>query len=155
MNRNPARIAAAVIAGMAAIAALQAGLAQTSEPTVSLRGDLGITDPSPPPATVKQALSSDGFGRAYRQQPPLIPHRIDGYQVSKDYNKCMTCHDWPDYAKVGAPKISETHYRDRDNRPLDRVSNSRWFCTQCHVPQADTPALVENLFRSAAEGGAQ
>lgn len=154
MNESAKRAAAAGVAFIAAIAALGAGQAQTPEPTVSLRGDLGITDSSPPPATVKQALSNDGFGRAFRQQPPLIPHRIDGYQVSKDYNKCMSCHDWPDYTKVGAPKISETHYRDRDNKPLDRVSNSRWFCTQCHVPQADTPDLVDNTFRSAVENGA-
>jgi cytochrome c-type protein NapB len=74
----------------------------------SLRGDVGLEEVNPAPDVVKQQTPSDGqFGRAYRQQPPLIPHRIDGYQVSRDFNKCMSCHDWPANVKAGAPKLRE------------------------------------------------
>ena len=52
-------------------------------------------------------MPAGGFDRAYRQQPPLIPHKIDGYQISTENNACMGCHDWPGNARVNAPKISK------------------------------------------------
>ncbi len=54
-------------------------------------------------------------------------------------------------ASIGAPKVSETHYLDRNGVALDQVARSRWFCKQCHVPQADARPLVDNTFKSAAE----
>ena len=120
----------------------------------SLRGDVGLEEVNPAPDVVKQEAPSDGqFGRAYRQQPPLIPHRIDNYQVSRDFNKCMSCHDWPANVKAGAPKVSETHYVDREGKRLDKISGRRFFCTQCHVPQADAKPLVNNTFQNATEVG--
>ena len=89
--------------------------------------------------------------RDYVQQPPLIPHKIDGYQISADNNACMTCHDWPGNTRVHAPKISETHYVDRQGARLDKVAGTRYFCTQCHVPQADAKPLVGNSFENATQ----
>lgn len=89
--------------------------------------------------------------RNYRQQPPLIPHRTEGYQVTKDFNKCLSCHGWPQNAQYGAPKVSETHYVTRSGSRTDEISGGRWFCTQCHVPQADAQALVPNAFKNARE----
>ncbi|MCC6596676.1 MAG: nitrate reductase cytochrome c-type subunit, partial [Rhodanobacteraceae bacterium] len=86
--------------------AVDVGVAQDRAPLKSLRGDVALDNISPPPAVVKQETPADGmFGRAYRQQPPLIPHRIEGHQVTKDFNQCMTCHDWPANIKAGAPKV--------------------------------------------------
>ena len=118
----------------------------------TLRGELSLDSTNPPPAVVKQEMPADGmFDRAYRQQPPLIPHRVEGYQVTKDFNQCMTCHDWPANIKAGAPKVSETHYSDREGKRLDRISGTRFFCTQCHVPQDNVKPLVNNTFRNATE----
>lgn len=118
----------------------------------SLRGKLELEDINPAPDVIKQQMPGDGkFGRAYRQQPPLIPHRIDSYQVTKDFNQCMTCHDWPANIKAGAPKVSETHYNDREGNRLDKVSGARYFCSQCHAPQADAKPLVTNIFQNATE----
>ncbi len=118
----------------------------------TLRGTLGMEDLNPAPEVVKQQLPSDGmFGRYFRQQPPLIPHRVDGYQVTKNINQCLTCHDWPANIKAGAQKPSEAHYTDRNGRQLDKVSSARHFCTQCHVPQAEAKPLVTNVFKNAAE----
>ena len=118
----------------------------------SLRGKVGLEDINPAPEVNKQQMPGDGmFGRAYRQQPPLVPHRIDGYQVTKDFNQCMTCHDWPANIKAGAIKVSETHYNDREGNRLDKISGTRYFCTQCHVPQADAKPLVTNTFQNASE----
>ncbi len=124
----------------------------TQEPLKTLRGRFGVEETVPAPEVVRQQTPGDGmFNRAYRQQPPLVPHRIDTYQVTKDFNQCMTCHDWPANIKAGAPKVSETHYNDREGNRLDKISGTRFFCTQCHVPQADAKPLVTNTFQNATE----
>ncbi|MFO1147433.1 MAG: nitrate reductase cytochrome c-type subunit [Alsobacter sp.] len=120
------------------------------KPVKALR-DMPLTDEAAPPDITKQSVPAGGFERAYRQQPPLIPHKVDGYQISVENNACMTCHDWPGNTKVGAPKISETHYVDRQGVRLDKVAGTRYFCQQCHVPQADTKPLVNNLFQNATQ----
>jgi cytochrome c-type protein NapB len=85
--------------------------------------------------------------RAYVQQPPLIPHEVDGYIINANSNKCLTCHSWENYRTAKATKISLTHFRDRDGKELSNVSASRYFCSQCHVPQVDAQPLVDNAFR--------
>lgn len=85
--------------------------------------------------------------RGFVQQPPVIPHSIDGYRVDLRHNKCLFCHSWANYRKEKAVKISITHFRDREGNELSDVAASRYFCLQCHVPQTDLPALVENRFR--------
>jgi len=89
------------------------------------------------------------FARAYRQQPPLIPHAIDQYQVDLKTNRCLSCHDWTNAGERNAPTLSMTHYLDRDGNQLDKVAGTRWFCSQCHVPQVDAPALIENTFEAS------
>ena len=65
----------------------------------------------------------------------------------------MRCHDWPGNVDAGAPKISETHYISRDAVALDHVARTRWFCTQCHVTQANAKPLVKNVFQNATQVG--
>lgn len=124
--------------------------AQTPEPQ-SLRGDAPVEDAPPAPEVKKQNIDPNRFTRAYRQQPPLIPHKIDRYQVNVKVNQCLRCHDWPYNVEEGAPKISETHYIDRNGVALDKVARARWFCTQCHVPQVNARALIDNTFKSAVD----
>lgn len=114
----------------------------------SLRGDAAIAAPdkAPPIANVREGARTE---RAYRQQPPLIPHAIDKYEIDLKINQCLRCHDWPQNVRENAPKISETHYVDREGVRLDKIASTRWFCNQCHVPQMETKPLVDNLFRSA------
>ncbi len=45
--------------------------------------------------------------------------------------------------------MSESHFLDRNGNKLERPAGSRYFCNQCHVPQADAKPLVENSFQSA------
>jgi cytochrome c-type protein NapB len=92
--------------------------------------------------------------RAYPEQPPVIPHSIEGYQLTVNANRCLSCHKRQFTEGSGAPMISVTHYMDRDGQMLADVSPRRYFCTACHVPQADTRPLVENLFRDMIELGA-
>ena len=88
--------------------------------------------------------------RNYRQQPPLIPHKIEQYQIDLRSNQCLTCHDWTKAGERGAPTLSMTHYLDRDGNELDHIAGTRYFCNQCHVPQANAPALVENEFEPSS-----
>ncbi len=86
--------------------------------------------------------------RNYPEQPPTIPHKIDGYRVDTNSNKCLSCHSRSTAAKSQAPMISITHYMDRDGQPLATVSPRRYFCEQCHVPQHETPAAIPNTFKN-------
>ncbi|MGB3278708.1 MAG: nitrate reductase cytochrome c-type subunit [Pseudorhodobacter sp.] len=95
-------------------------------------------------------LDEKRFARAYRQQPPLIPHDISNYQIDLKANRCLSCHDWTTAGERNAPTLSMTHYLDREGNQLDHIAGTRWFCNQCHVPQADAPALVENTFKASS-----
>ncbi|MBK5935065.1 periplasmic nitrate reductase subunit NapB [Rhodovulum imhoffii] len=88
--------------------------------------------------------------RNYRQQPPLIPHTVDQYQIDTRTNQCLSCHDWTKAGERNAPTLSMTHYLDREGNELDHIAGTRYFCNQCHVPQADAPALVENDFEPSS-----
>ena len=113
----------------------------------SLRGltELDTTreaDPFKPVPRDRQPYASD-----YVFQPPLIPHKIRGYELSTNANKCLSCHSFKRASETGATKISVTHYQTRDGQVLSDVSPRRYFCLQCHVVQTDARALVENNFK--------
>ncbi|MCA1922549.1 nitrate reductase cytochrome c-type subunit [Buttiauxella noackiae] len=82
----------------------------------------------------------------YVNQPPMIPHSVDGYQVSKNTNRCLQCHGVEHYRTTGAPRVSPTHFMDSDGNVLSNVAPRRYFCLQCHVPQTDAAPIVENTF---------
>ncbi len=83
----------------------------------------------------------------YVYQPPLIPHKTRGYEISTNANKCLSCHSFRKSVDSGATKISVTHYATREGQVLSDVSPRRYFCLQCHVTQANTGLLIENDFK--------
>jgi cytochrome c-type protein NapB len=87
--------------------------------------------------------------RDFVQQPPLVPHSMQQYRITKNYNQCMDCHSWSRYQEKQATKVSITHFKDREGRELSNISPRRYFCTQCHVSQTEARPLVENTFRKA------
>jgi nitrate reductase (cytochrome), electron transfer subunit len=91
--------------------------------------------------------------RNYPEQPPVIPHSIDGYQLTLNTNRCMSCHKREFTEGSGAPMISVTHFMDRDGQVLSDISPRRYFCTTCHVQQTDARPLVPNLFQDANDVG--
>ncbi len=112
----------------------------------SLRGK--AVDAASNEVTIKHThADQEPIQREYVQQPPLIPHKIDGYEINLKFNKCLSCHSWKNYRKAGATKVSQTHFADRQENVLANVSSRRYFCTQCHVPQVDAPPLVDNEFQ--------
>ncbi len=112
----------AALALLSATAALGASALAQDKGVKALR-EAPVNQSDLAPDLYKQSTPADGFGRSYRQQPPLIPHKIDGY----------------------------THYVDRQGARLDKVAGTRYFCTQCHVPQADAKPLVGNSFENATQ----
>ncbi len=135
-----------VIHGLIIVAASLAAKVYAEQPA-SLRGHEVINETSRVSEMKRYQKDGEVISRDYVQQPPLIPHKIDGYQITAKYNKCLTCHSWNNYKQSGATKISQTHFEDREKNVLANVSARRYFCVQCHVPQATTRPLVENTFK--------
>jgi len=119
----------------------------TGAEVTSLRGVTELSEDSPAPEQKIYNKDGEPIARDYVQQPPLIPHKIDNYQVNLKSNKCLSCHSWKHYREAGATKISQTHFEDRESNVLANVSARRYFCTQCHVPQVNAKPLVDNTFR--------
>ena len=122
---------------------------QAAEPVVvkSLRGTTPLTQEPPAPPLKDPQKDHAPEARNYLHQPPLIPHTIRDYKITRTHNKCMECHSWQRYREFGATKISMTHFKDRSGTDLANVSPLRYFCNQCHVPQTDNKPLVGNTFR--------
>ena len=142
------RFAAVFATCLAATFAIAQGVPELSGPS---------PDPMKPvPAEPLERYVTDDVRqmRAYPEQPPIIPHSIEGYQLSVNANRCMPCHKREHVQGSGAPMISITHYMTREGQMLADVSPRRYFCTQCHVPQADTAPLVRNTFTDMADMGA-
>lgn len=130
-------------AAFAAIAVV-AGVAFAQDASLQTLRGAQIDEPVTVVGVPKQ--DKKRFGRAYRHQPPLIPHAVDQYQIDTNANQCLGCHDWSNAGERDAPTLSMTHYLDREGRQLDEIAGTRWFCNQCHVPQADAEPLVDNTF---------
>lgn len=110
------------------------------------RGPTPIMQATKPPV-LGNAINDDvRRTRNYTWQPPTIPHRVDGYQVDKNFNKCMDCHSRTKAEVSQAVPVSVTHYMDRDGRMLGQVSTRRYFCQQCHVAQDSVRPIVSNTF---------
>lgn len=126
--------------------------AVASEPEIShgglesLRGNANINELRDAEALKQIPKDRNLIDRNYVHQPPLIPHDIRGYKVDLKSNKCLSCHGWKYAGEVGATKISPTHFVTREGITLSDVSPGRYFCLQCHVPQADANPLVTNEF---------
>ena len=56
------------------------------------RGPVPIVEATQPPRLGNAVNDDVRRARNYGTQPPIIPHRIDGYQVDKNFNKCLDCH---------------------------------------------------------------
>jgi cytochrome c-type protein NapB len=111
-----------------------------------LRGPTPLDQIAPAPRMTPQRNTAERETRNYPEQPPVIPHSIEGYQLDLNGNKCLSCHARSRTGESQAPMISITHFMDRDGQFLAAVSPRRYFCTQCHVSQLDVTPPVENDF---------
>jgi len=136
-----------LLVALALGAATVSASAEAAEEVRALRNTpVNAPDVAPDLHKVEDGVRHD---RAFRQQPPLVPHAIDKYEIDLKVNQCLRCHEWPYSDQERAPKISDLHYIDRNGVRQDSVNGNRYVCTQCHVPQVDAKPLVENRFRPA------
>lgn len=116
--------------------------------------------------------TSQRFERAFQDAPPMIPHSVEGMlPIKTGNNQCIACH-MPEAAKAAGatplPKSHFTNFRPKHNfdgkmftkaidnqknevsiQTSDKLSNSRFNCSQCHAPQSTAKLIVSSTF----EGG--
>lgn len=130
---------------LTAAVAVLAGSASAAELS-GLRQGVPLTEEASPPPIARPVTDDRRRLRAYPEQPPVIPHNIEGYQLTLNANRCLTCHARQFSVQFQAPMISVTHFMDRDGQVLGSVSPRRFFCTACHLPQTDAAPIVANEF---------
>ncbi|GHS88722.1 periplasmic nitrate reductase, electron transfer subunit [Campylobacterota bacterium] len=97
------------------------------------------------------------ISRAFENAPPMISHDVEGMtEMGKDGNQCTACHLPEMAAFAKATPMPKTHFVDIRNDGVKKLtvhdlggkmSDVRYNCTQCHVPQAVGAApTVENTF---------
>ena len=100
MNRNLriALLVAAIAAGTGTLAAqsLDSGL----------RGPTPLNDEGPASPMTPTRNTAEREVRNYPEQPPVIPHSIDGYQIDLQTNKCLSCHARARTGESQAPMVS-------------------------------------------------
>ncbi|WP_122866336.1 nitrate reductase cytochrome c-type subunit [Campylobacter showae] len=100
--------------------------------------------------TKPAAGEAQRYDRSFENAPPLIPHDLEGLiPITADNNMCVSCH-MPEVAKdVGATPIPKSHlYSIRNKKDLEgKLSDDRFNCTTCHVPQANVEAKFKNNFK--------
>ncbi len=78
--------------------------------------------------------------RNYPEQPPVIPHTIDGYQIDINGNKCLSCHARARTGESQAPMVSD-HPLHGSRRPVPGLGVA-------------APLLLHPVPRSAERGEA-
>jgi len=132
---------------LAALLALVAAPAMAEPLVDGMRGRTPILEATQPPRLSNAVNDDNRMPRNFAQQPPVIPHRVDGYQIDKNFNKCLDCHARGKTEFSLAVPVSSTHYMNREGKVLAQVSTRRYFCMQCHVPQEPAKPLVGNSFQ--------
>ena len=154
MAQKPVILALAIMLAAASTSLL----AQTV--SSGLRGSTPLNEEGPAAPMTPQRNTAERETRNYPEQPPVIPHNIEGYQIDINGNKCLSCHARARTGESQAPMVSITHFMDRDGQFLASVSPRRFFCTECHVPQhVVTPPVtndfidIDAMFSRATPGG--
>ncbi|RDE24070.1 nitrate reductase cytochrome c-type subunit [Motiliproteus coralliicola] len=148
MKKTTVVLSAALALGSLALS--NASLADTGG-MESLRGAKQLESTNKAPDMAKNNDSDVLVERNYIQQPPVIPHEIRNYRVDLRSNKCLSCHSWERYKESGATKVSLTHFETRGGHALADISPRRYFCMQCHVPQATAEPLIDNTYQSTSD----
>ncbi|MDP2783409.1 MAG: nitrate reductase cytochrome c-type subunit [Sulfurimicrobium sp.] len=122
----------------------------------SLRGaDAQVSDQAPEEKIQlgKRPGSQKPIARSFEQQPPVIPHATENFdEITLEENQCLTCHGPEKYKEKKSPRIGDSHFRNQQTGEImKQMSSARHNCMQCHVPQVDTPPLVDNTFQGVPQ----
>ena len=91
--------------------------------------------------------------RSHAWQPPIIPHNVKGYQITKNVNTCMVCHAAKSAPRTGATPVGKSHYLDRDGKELEMPTKFDDFTEAAAIDAPCSPLAAENrqLLRSLME----
>jgi cytochrome c-type protein NapB len=126
-----------------------------AQPVNSMRGsDVTTTDNAP----IEQPYLGSKPGaqklvvRTYQGQPPVIPHKVDGFDdINATDNACLDCHINDKFRGQKIPRAGVSHFvKNDDAKAAPVLDMKRWQCNSCHVPQIDAKPLVENIFKGNA-----
>jgi len=82
--------------------------------------------------------------RPYEIAPPLVPHSVADLVIDRATNECLDCHMDGDELDEGhvATKVPSSHFVNEYSgfKSTGNVAGNRYYCLQCHVPQAATPS---------------
>ena len=129
---------------LAAALVLPAALAWAEPVVDAMRGATPILNATTPPRMSNEVNDDSRQPRHFPLQPPVIPHRVNGYQIDKNFNKCLDCHAHAKTQFSLAVPVSLTHFVNREGQRLGQISTRRYFCLQCHVSQQPDRPLVGN-----------
>lgn len=88
------------------------------------------------------------IARTFNNQPPLVPHTIENYEIGRDTNDCLDCHISDEFKGKKMPMVGKSHLvANADPKAEPQISMLRYQCNTCHVPQVDAQPLVDNVFQ--------
>ena len=123
MTRRSRTLMLALALAAGGLTVLATGLlAQQTAPPISLplRGPVPLDEIAPAPRMTPYRNTSQKEVRNYPEQPPVIPHTIEGYQVDLNGNKCLSCHARARTGESQAPMVSH-HAFHGSRRPVPRL----------------------------------
>lgn len=86
--------------------------------------------------------------RPYKIAPPLIPHDISEFTITRETNDCLNCHLDGEEVDEGhiATKIPKSHFINKFTHKISKenVSGIRYNCLQCHNKQSNDKAEYFN-----------
>jgi len=88
--------------------------------------------------------TSELLPREYLDAPPLVPHDVTEFEITKEANACLSCHETGVSLSDGhvATKIPRSHYTDIPTGIVsDTLHNLRYNCRICHLPQSTEAPL--------------
>ncbi|KUR37617.1 nitrate reductase cytochrome c-type subunit, partial [Salmonella enterica] len=83
---------------------------------------------------------------SYVNQTPMIPHSVEGYQVTTSTNRCLQGNGVERDRTTGAPRINPTQVRNSDGKVSGNVAPRWYFCLQWHVSQSGSAPINEKTF---------
>ena len=122
----------------------------TAQTVSSMRGsEVSATDKAPleQPYLGSKPGAQQVIARTFQNQPPLIPHKVDGFDdINATENTCLDCHKNDNFRGQKIPRAGKSHFVETAGAE-PQIDMRRWQCNSCHVPQVDAKPLVENVFQ--------
>ena len=85
--------------------------------------------------------------RNYPEHPPIIPHSIEGYQLTLKTNRCLDLSQRAVHRRLGCADDQRHPLHGPRRAVLADVTPRRYFCTACHVQQTDARRWSEHASR--------